>query len=107
MFRNEDTNNVYREKDELDRALEKQNREHEEKMLNQKLNKNKHQVDVLKQVGEKERGRRKEYQETMFEQRAMKLAELDYTRKIDSEHERNTELLQHLRTSQRSFNPIS
>jgi hypothetical protein len=99
MFRKEDKNNVIREKDELDRALEQQNREHEAKVLAQKMGKNKHQTDVLKQVGEKERSRRKEYQDTMFEQRAMKLAELDYTRKIDTENQRNQELLNHLRNT--------
>jgi cilia- and flagella-associated protein 53 len=103
MFRNEDMNNVMREKDELDRALELQNRLHEEKVINQKLNKNKHQVDVLKQVGEKERGKKKSYQETMFEQRAMKLAELDYTRKISSENEKNQQLLTTLRSTQRPY----
>jgi len=66
------------------------------------MNKVQHQADVLKQVGEKERGRRKEYQETMFEQRAMKLAELDYVRKIDTENVKNEEMLQTLK-NQRPF----
>jgi hypothetical protein len=102
MFKSHYKNDVFREKDELDKALDLQNRQHEEKVLHQKLNKNQHQHDVLKQVGEKERGRKKEYQETMFEQRAMKLAELDYTRKIASENERNNEMLETLR-SQRPY----
>jgi hypothetical protein len=102
MIRKEENNNVLREKDELDRALEQQNREHQEKVLKQKMGKSVHQSDVLKQIGEKERGRRKDYQETMFEQRAMKLAELDYIRKIDSENAKNTEMLQTLR-SQRPY----
>lgn len=97
MFKKEAQNNVMRDRDELDKALEQQNMEHETKVLQQKVNKSKHQSDVLKQVGEKERGRRKEYQETMFEQRAMKLAELDYTRKISSEQDRNQQLLDQLR----------
>ncbi len=37
------------------------------------------------QVGEKERGKRKEYQEAMYENRAMKLAELDYQKRIDDQ----------------------
>lgn len=102
MFRNEDANNVNREKDELDRALEQQLRDHEAKVLQQKMNKSMHQSDVLKQVGEKERGKRKDYQESMFEQRAMKLAELDYKRKIETENSKNNEMLQTLR-SQRPF----
>lgn len=102
MFKKEANNNILREKDELDIALQAQNIEHESKVLQQKMNKSKHQGDVLKQVGEKERGKRKEYQETMFEQRAMKLAELDYTRKIGDEQMRNTQLLNQLR-SQRPY----
>jgi hypothetical protein len=102
MFKKEDLNNVMRDRDELDKALEQQNMDHESKVITMKMNKGKHQTDVLKQVGEKERGKRKEYQETMFEQRAMKLAELDYTRKIGSEQERNKELLNTLR-SQRPY----
>ena len=102
MIRKEEQNNVHREKDELDRALEQQNREHQEKVLKQKMGKSVHQSDVLKQIGEKERGKRKDYQETMFEQRAMKLAELDYIRKIDTENTKNTEMLQTLR-SQRPY----
>lgn len=37
--------------------------------------------------------KKKEYQETMYEQRAMKLAELEYKRKIDSEKAKNEEIL--------------
>lgn len=102
MFKNEDKNNVLREKDELDRALDQQNREHEAKMLTQKMNKNQHQSDVLKQIGVKERDRKREYQDTMFEQRAMKLAELNYMKKIDGENTKNKEMLETLR-SQRPY----
>lgn len=97
MFRKNDDDNVGRDRDELDRALEIQNMEHETRVVTQKLNKGKHQSDVLKQIGEKERGKKKEYQETMFEQRAMKLAELNYTKKISTEQERNQQLLEQLR----------
>ena len=102
MFKKEALDNVMRDRDELDKALDQQNRDHENKVLQQKMNKGKHQSDVLKQVGEKERTKRKEYQETMFEQRAMKLAELDYTKKISYEQQRNDELLNQLR-SQRPY----
>ena len=97
MFRKEDLNNVVRDKDELDRALEQQNLDHERKEIEKRMNKSKHQGDVLKQVNEKDRGRRKGYQETMFEQRAMKLAEIDYKKKIQTEEERNKQLLDQLR----------
>jgi hypothetical protein len=102
MFRNEGKNNVVREKDELDRALDQQTRDHEAKVIQKKMNKNMHQSDVLKQLGEKERAKRKEYQESMFEQRAMKLAEIDYRRKIENENTKNNEMLETLR-SQRPY----
>ncbi|CAI2367319.1 unnamed protein product [Moneuplotes crassus] len=102
MFRNEDKNNIIREKDELDRALDEQNREHETKVLSQKMNKNQHQSDILKQIGVKERERRKEYRDTMFEQRAMKLSELGYNKKVDHENAKNQQMLETLR-SQRPY----
>lgn len=37
--------------------------------------------------------KKKEYQETMYEQRAMKLAEIEYKRKIESEKQKNDEIL--------------
>jgi len=49
------------------------------------------------QIGEKERLRKKEYQETMFEQRAMKLAEISYKKKIDDERTQNEKILSTLR----------
>lgn len=36
---------------------------------------------------------KKGYQESMYEQRAMKLAELAYKKKIDSEKEKNEQIL--------------
>lgn len=102
MLRKEERNNVVREKDELDRALDQQNRDHEAKMLTQKMNKNQHQADVLKQIGVKERDRKREYQDTMFEQRAMKIAELNYMRKVNDENAKNQQMLETLR-SQRPY----
>ena len=102
MFRRADSDMVVRDKDELDKALEQQNRDYETKVLSQQMSRKKHQGDVLKQVGEKERGKRKDYQETMYEQRAMKLAELNYLKKIDTENVKNQEMLSTLK-SQRPF----
>jgi hypothetical protein len=53
-------------------------------------------------VGEKERMKRREYQEKMFEERASKLAEMEYKRKIDDDKNKATETLNMLR-SQRPF----
>lgn len=53
-----------------------------------------HQTDILKQVSERERGMRRDLQEKMYEERAAKLAELDYTRRIQAEKQSNKEMLQ-------------
>jgi hypothetical protein len=47
------------------------------------------QEDVLLQVAEKERFKKREYQETMIEERAMKMAELEYRARIDVQKVRN------------------
>ena len=53
-----------------------------------------HQTDILKQVGERERAMRRDLQEKMFEERAAKLAELEYSRRIAAEKQANKEMLQ-------------
>ena len=45
------------------------------------------------QVNERDRTRRRDLQERMFEERAAKLAELDYTKKILEDKDRNTQTL--------------
>lgn len=65
----------------------------EEKKVQAELAKKAQQQDVLMQIGEKERSKKREYQETMFEQRAMKLAEMEYQRKIGDDIKRNKEIL--------------
>ena len=73
---------VENEKQMIDAEIERQNREHEERMLKDAVYRKKHQGDVLKQIGERDRAQRRELQEKMYEERAAKLAELQYTRKI-------------------------
>ena len=46
------------------------------------MNRKMHQTDILKQVNEKEKNMRSDLQERMYEERAAKLAELEYTRRI-------------------------
>lgn len=84
-------------------SLEQQNKMAEEKRIAAQLAKATHQNDILLQVGEKERMKKREYQETMFEQRAMKLAEIDYKRKIDTDKAQNEHILNRMRSSQAPF----
>lgn len=70
------------------------NRAHQEKAVTDALTKKAHQTDVLMQVGERDRGMRRELQEKMYEERAAKLAELEYVRRIQNEKTTNTEMLQ-------------
>ena len=49
------------------------------------LEKKKHQTDVLRQIGERDRTQRRDLQEKMYEERAAKLAEIQYVKKIDTQ----------------------
>ena len=49
------------------------------------LNKKAHQTDILHQVGERDRTMRRDLQDKMFEERAAKLAEMEYSRRINQE----------------------
>ena len=62
-------------------------------MRAEQIAKKTHQVDVLKQVGERDRNQRRELQEKMYEERAAKLAEIAYVGKIHDEKNRNTQKL--------------
>lgn len=42
-----------------------------------------YQEDLLRQIEEKDRNKKKEFKEEMYERRAKLIAELDYRRKID------------------------
>ena len=50
-------------------------------------------MDILKQMNEKDRVQRQYLQEKMYEERAAKLAELDYQRKIDADKAANAAML--------------
>ena len=56
-----------------------------------------YQGDILRQAGERDRNTRRELQEKMYEERAAKLAELDYVKKIEGEKVANTNTLTHWR----------
>lgn len=81
------------EKQEIETMVEKQNRLHEERALKEALDKKAHQTDVLRQVGERDRTMRRDLQDRMYEERAAKLAEIEYQRRIQNEQANNDNLL--------------
>lgn len=96
---NNDKDMVRWDMDDLKKTLEEQNWLAEEKRIQAQLAKATHQNDVLLQVGEKERFKKREYQETMFEEWAMKLAEIEYKKKIDQDKAINEQILNKMRSS--------
>ena len=50
-------------------------------------------MDILKQMNEKDRVQRQYLQEKMYEERAAKLAELEYQRRIDADKASNAAML--------------
>jgi len=70
------------ERENMESEVERQNKAYEEQMVKTSMMKQMHQTDVLRQVGERDRTMRRELQEVMYEERAAKLAELEYQRRI-------------------------
>lgn len=69
----------------IDAEVDRQNRAHEERAMKVALDKKTHQTDVLRQVGERDRTMRRDLQDRMYEERAAKLAEIEYQRRIGVE----------------------
>lgn len=90
---------VGKDKEAIDEELFRQTEYHNSKMNQIKQNLAHNQNDLLRQVGEKEKTRKKDYQDYMYEQRAMKLAEVDYNRKIGDDKLRNTVILDQMKRS--------
>ena len=57
--------------------------------MNDALQRKTHQTDILRQVGERDRTMRRVLQDKMYEERAAKLAEIEYQRRINSEKQSN------------------
>ena len=70
------------DKNIIEAEVLRQNQLFEEKQIKAAIDRKTHQTDILKQVGEKERAMRRDLQEKMYEERAAKLAELEYSRRI-------------------------
>ena len=81
------------EKQQIDNDIDRQNRAFEQKAINDALSRKTHQTDILRQVGERDRTMRRDLQEKMFEERAAKLAEIEYTRRINDEKATNNQML--------------
>lgn len=96
-FKDQENWLVENEKKLIDSEIERQQREHEEKMMRDAAYRKKYQGDVLRQIGERDRGYRREIQEKMYEERAAKLAEIQYVRKIDDQKQTNNAILNQIR----------
>mmetsp|Transcript_11689 Transcript_11689/g.19743 ORF Transcript_11689/g.19743 Transcript_11689/m.19743 type:complete len:82 (-) Transcript_11689:88-333(-) len=71
------------EKEQIEAAIAQQNAEFEARAAKEAAQRKTHQMDILKQMNEKDRIQRTYLQEKMYEERAAKLAELEYQRKIN------------------------
>lgn len=73
--------------------------EEAEKKALERLRKVKNQDDIINQMKFKERERRREEQEKMYERRAALLAEMEYRRKIEAEKERAQREIENLKNT--------
>lgn len=73
------------EKQQIETSIAQQNAEFEARAAKEAAVRKNHQMDILKQMNEKDRIQRTFLQEKMYEERAAKLAELDYQRKITND----------------------
>lgn len=66
------------EKGIIDTEVDRQNQAFAAKTMSVAADKKAHQTDILRQVGERDRQIRRDLQAKMFDERAAKLAEVDY-----------------------------
>lgn len=81
------------EKATIDQQVDAQNKAHEERALREAYERKTHQTDILRQVGERDRTMRRDLQDRMYEERAAKLAEIEYQRRIGNEKTNNAQML--------------
>lgn len=81
------------EKQIIDEEIAKTQAEMEDKKNRDTIIKKNNQADILKQINERDREQRRVIQEKMFEERAAKLAELEYTRRIQDQKQTNAAIL--------------
>lgn len=80
------------DKQQMNTAIAQQNAEYEARSAKEALARKQHQLDILKQMNEKDRVQRQYLQEKMYEERAARLAELEYQRKIQADKAQNASL---------------
>ena len=76
-------------------AIAQQNAEFEARAAKEALARKTHQLDILKQMNEKDRVQRQYLQEKMYEERAARLAEIEYQRKIAADKAQNASIKLH------------
>ena len=81
------------ERDRIQEEIARQTAAFEEKKLKDALMRKGHQTDILRQVGERDRQMRRDLQDKMYDERAAKLAELEYMRRINQEKANNDTIL--------------
>jgi len=77
----------------IEASIAQQNAEFEARAAKEASVRKHHQMDILKQMNEKDRIQRTFLQEKMYEERAAKLAELEYQRKIQKDKDTNAMML--------------
>lgn len=81
------------EKQLIEEEIQRMQAEAEEKKSRDTIQKKNHQTDILKQINERDREQRRVIQEKMYEERAAKLAELEYSRRIQDQKNTNATIL--------------
>lgn len=90
MFKSEEEWRLQYEKQLIEEENLRMQAEAEEKRMRETLQKKNHQTDILKQINERDREQRRAIQEKMYEERAAKLAELEYSKRIQEQKQTNT-----------------
>lgn len=103
MISEEDKWRLQHEKQIIEEEIARTQAEYEEKRARDTITKKNHQTDILKQINERDREQRRVIQEKMFEERAAKLAELEYTRRIEEQKKVNSNTLQQWKSQSSNF----
>ena len=91
------------EKQVIDEEILMTQAEMEDKKNRDTIIKKNNQADILKQINERDREQRRVIQEKMFEERAAKLAELEYTRRIQDQKQTNAAILSQWKSQSSNF----
>ena len=103
MLSEEEKWKVQYDKQVIDEEIQRTQAEAEEKKMRETISKKNHQADILKQINERDREQRRVIQEKMFEERAAKLAELEYSRRIQEQKATNANILQQWKSQSSTF----